>query len=136
MYAYVDGNRCTHEGNEGNMEKKKITVTSGLIAIYAPMIYTALALCFGCVHTLHIHYEGKWGGGPWKSRVLWDQHRLLLSRYVQMHLRPLWCRHVHYRRAQLVSDFIEASRNFFSLKRQPKFFENYQRSFKKYCFAF
>jgi hypothetical protein len=41
-----------------------------------------------------------------------------------------------YRRAHLVSDFIEASRNFFSLKRQPKIFENYQRSFKKYCFAF
>jgi hypothetical protein len=30
MYAHVDGNRCIHEGNEGNMEEKKITVTSAL----------------------------------------------------------------------------------------------------------
>ncbi len=67
MYAYVDGNRCTHEGNEGNMAEKKITVTSFLLAIYAPMIYTTPGIMFWSVH---IHYEGKWGVGPWKSRVL------------------------------------------------------------------
>ncbi len=33
-----------------------------VITIYAPMIYRAPCIMFGCVH---IHYEGKWEGlGP------------------------------------------------------------------------
>ncbi len=40
-----------------------------VISIYAPMIYTAPCIMFGCVY---IHYEGKWEGvRPWKSRVFW-----------------------------------------------------------------
>jgi hypothetical protein len=36
---------------------------------FASMIFTALCICFGC---LHIHYFGKWERvGPWDSRVYW-----------------------------------------------------------------
>ena len=43
------------------------------------------------------------------------------------------------RNSQLVSDFIEASRNFdldFLHKKTTKNYENHQRSFKKYCFDY
>jgi hypothetical protein len=64
MYAYIDGNRCTHEGNEGNMEEKKITVTSALIAIYAPMIYTAPCIMFWIRAYTAYPLQGQVGGGP------------------------------------------------------------------------
>jgi hypothetical protein len=89
MYAYVDGNRCTHEGNEGNMEEKKIGECQ-----LGPK---KLAL-----------------SRPAQAPVVHNQSRCISGPYgVDM-----------YRPAQLVSDFIEASRNLFSLKRQPKIFEN------------
>jgi hypothetical protein len=46
-------------------------MSSSIIAIYAPMIYTAPDVMQN-FDAGSIHYEGKWEGvGPWKSRLFW-----------------------------------------------------------------
>ncbi len=142
LYAYVDGNRCTHEGNEGNTEEKKITVTFALIAIYAQMIYTAPCIMFwlranplrGQVGGWALEIESFMGPVKWHRadrRVPFGAQKTRTVQASTGSCYPDTSSCISgpygvdmYRRAQLVSDFIEASRNFFSLKIQPKIFEN------------
>jgi hypothetical protein len=134
MYVYVDGNRCTQENN-GDVRFNSYLCTYDS---YSPVHYV-LAACISITRASGglgwaLEIESFMGPVKWHRAYRRVPFGAQKTRTVQISAGsccPDTSRCISgtygvdmYRQAQLVSDFIEASRNFFSLKRQPKIFEN------------